>query len=85
MTCSSHVNNMDLSGEKKFSTSSSVGYTSTLSNTGVFCRKKCPPVVILPLVNLKYEFWLNLNLSKDLLISLGILSQNNHPFRLCLC
>lgn len=43
----------------------------------IFCRKKGPPGVTLPLVNLKY-FWLNLNLSRDLLINLGILSQNNY-------
>lgn len=48
----------------------------------VFCRKDCPPGVTLPLVILNY-FWLNLNLSRSLLISLCILSQSKHPFRFC--
>lgn len=38
---------------KKFSVSSSVEYRP--SKTVVFCGKKCPPVVIVLLVNLKYD------------------------------
>lgn len=48
----------------------------------VFCRKNCPQGVTLPLVILNY-FWLNLNVSRSLLISLCMLSQSHHPFRFC--
>lgn len=80
MTCSSCVNGFEW-GKSVFHKQWWRMYIHPLKCM-VFCRKNGPPEVTLPLVNLKC-FWLNLNLSRDLLISLGILSQNNHPFRFC--